>query len=135
MILSDTDIVWHWHCLSSWKFWVLKVFWFHFFLRFNFFEISFFLICVLLWKKIKETLKNLSKRMYCCLRKQWLIHQQLLSYCTATGKIDKIFDFKAKTFDLEKRLFNSASQLFTQEYIILWIVCFFLIVKTVSLLK
>ena len=40
--------------------------------------------------------------MYCSLRKQWLIQQQLLSYWIATRKIDKIFDFKAKSYDLEK---------------------------------
>ena len=45
--------------------------------------------------------------MYCCLRKQWFIHQQRLSYWIALSKTDKIFDFKAKSSDLEKRLFNS----------------------------
>ena len=129
MILSDTDIVWHWHWLSSEIFEFLK------FIDFIFLRFRFFFICFLIWKKIKETDKNWNKGMYCSLRKQWLIQQQLLSYWIATRKIDKIFDFKAKSYDLEKRLFNSASGLFTQEYIILWIVSFFLILKTVSLLK
>ena len=129
MILSDTDIVWHWHWLSSEIFEFLK------FIDFIFFRFRFFFICFLIWKKIKETDKNWNKGMYCSLRKQWLIQQQLLSYWIATRKIDKIFDFKAKSYDLEKHLFNSASGLFTQEYIILWIVSFFLILKTVSLFK
>ena len=129
MILSDTDIVWHWHWLSSEIFEFLK------FIDFIFLRFHFFFICFLIWKKIKETDKNWNKEMYCSLRKQWLIQQQLLSYWIATRKIDKIFDFKGKSYDLEKHLFNSASGLFTQEYIILWIVSFFLILKTVSLLK
>ena len=135
---------WHYMTLTlsrSWNFWVLKFFWFHFFfLRFHFFEILFYLFFFLRFsfylrfhffeisfvffswdfiffrseKKIKETDKNLNKRIYCSLSKQWLIHQQLLSYCIATSKIYNKFDFKAKRSDLEKRLFNSASGLFTQ---------------------
>ena len=96
MILSDTDIVWHWHWLSSEIFEFLK------FIDFIFFRFRFFVICFLIWKKIKETDKNWNKGMYCSLRKQWLIQQQLLSYWIATRKIDKIFDFKAKSYDLEK---------------------------------
>ena len=73
----DTDIVWHWHWLSSEKILV-----------------SFFLILFFIWKRIKETHKILNKRIYCSLSKEWLIHQQLLSYCKATSKIDKNIDFK-----------------------------------------
>ena len=113
--LSDTDFNW-----------VLKIFSFHFF---------FFLICFSIWKKIKESDKKLNKRIYCSLSKQWLIHQQLLNYCIGPSKIYKKFDFKGKSSHLEKRLFNSASGLFMQKYIIIWIVCIFFIVKTVPLIK
>ena len=130
LTLSDTGIDWVLKFLSSENFLFSLFFRFHFFWDFIFFFDSF-----LIWKKIKETNKNLNKRIYCSLSKQWLIHQQLLSYCIGTSKIYKKFDFKAKTSDLEKRLFNSASGLFTQQYVILWVVCFFFIVKTVSLLK
>ena len=111
MTLSETDIDW------VLIFFELRKFFFAFF--FFFFDI--FLIS----KKIKETEKNLNKIMSCSLSKQWLIHQQLLSYWKATSKIYKKFDFEAKSSDLEKRLFNSASGIFMQYYMILWIVCFF----------
>ena len=81
--LSDTDIEWVLKYLSSENFLISF-----------FFEILFFLIYFLILKKIKETDKNLKKRMYYCLSKQWLIHQKILSYCIARGKIDKKFDFK-----------------------------------------
>ena len=68
---------------------------------------------------IKDTDKTLNKRTYSSLRKECLIHEELLSYCIATSKIEKIFDFKAKSSDLEKRLLNCANWVFTQEYIIL----------------
>ena len=121
MTLSETDIDW------VLIFFELRKFFFAcFFFFFDIFLIS---------KKIKETAKNLNKIISCSLSKQWLIHQQLLSYWKATSKIYKKFDFEAKSSDLEKRLFNSASGIFTQYYMILSIVCFFLLVKTVSLLK
>ena len=120
MTLSETDIDW------VLIFFELRKFFFAFFFFFDIFLIS---------KKIKETEKNLNKIMSCSLSKQWLIHQQLLSYWKATSKIYKKFDFEAKSSDLEKRLFNSASGIFMQYYMILSIVCFFLLVKTVSLLK
>ena len=63
---------------------------------------------------IKDTDKTLNKRTYSSLRKQCLIHDELLSYCIATSKIEKIFDFKGKNSELEKRLFHSGSRLFTQ---------------------
>ena len=100
LILSDTDIDLVLKFLNSENFWISF-----------FFEISFFLKFFLIWKKIKETNKNLNKRIYCSLSKQWLIHQQLLSYCIATSKIYKKFDFKAKSSKVEKRLFNSGSRL------------------------
>ena len=93
-----------WHYLSlklsrSWNFWVLKFFWFHFFwdfisLRFHFFfwDFIFFFFWDFIFfrskKKIKETDKNLNKRIYCSLSRHWLIHQQLLSYSIAT-KVNK----------------------------------------------
>ena len=121
----DSDIIWHWQWLYSEIFWFhffeilffgISFFWdfifffeilsflrFHFFLEisfffwdFIFFEISFFWY-FLSWKKIKETDKNVNKRIYCSLSKQWLIHQQLLSYCIATSKTYKKFDFNAKS--------------------------------------
>ena len=133
----DTEIVWHWHFLTLTliefgNFRVVKNFCFHLFI---FFDISFFLIFFLIWKMIKETDKSVNKRIHCSLSKQWLIHQQLLSYCIGRSKIYKKFHFKAKSSDLKKLLLNSASGIFMQQYIILWIVCFFVIVKTVSLLK
>ena len=112
--------------------WVLNFFFFSFFF---FYEVSIFLIFFLIWKKIKETNKNLNKRSSCSLSKQWLMHQQLLSYCRGKSKIYKKFDFKAKGSDLEKPLFNSGSGIFTQYYMILSMVCFFCLVKTVCLLK
>ena len=121
LTLSDTEIDWGPN--------------FFFFSFFFFYEVSIFLIFFLIWKKIKETNKNLNKRSSCSLSKQWLIHQQLLSYCRGKSKIYKKFDFKAKGSDLEKPLFNSGSGIFTQCYIILSMVCFFCLVKTVCLLK
>ena len=131
--MSDTDIVWHWHWLSSEIFFDFMFFWdFIFF----FFEITFFLRFLLIWKKIKITDKNLNKKISWSLSKQWLIHQQPLSYCQATSKTYKKFDFKAKSSDPGKGLFNSVSGTFTQYSMILSIVfLFFFIIKTVSLLK
>ena len=94
LTLSDTGIDWVLKFLSSENFLFSLFFRFHFFWDFIFFFDSF-----LIWKKIKETNKNLNKRIYCSLSKQWLIHQQLLSYCIATSKIYKKFDFKAKRSD------------------------------------
>ena len=104
-----------WDCLTLtltefWNFWVPKIFWFHFFFKIS----CFFFICFLIGKKIKETDKNFKKRIYSSLSKWWLIHQQLRSYYIATSKIDKIFDFKAKSSDPEKQFLNCASRLFTQ---------------------
>ena len=129
LTLSDTDIDWVLKFLSSSNFLI------SFFIKTSFFLDYIFFICFWIWKKIKETGKNLNKRIYCSLSKQWLIDQQLLIYCIGTTKIDKKFDFKVKSSDLDKRLFNSGSRRFTQKYIIIWIVCIFLIVKTVSLIK
>ena len=106
-----------WNCLTL----ILIEFW-----KFFLFIFFFFLICFSIWKKIKESDKKLNKRIYCSLSKQWLIHQQLLNYCIGTSKIYKKFDFKGKPSHLEERLFNSASGLFMQKYIIIWIVCIFL---------
>ena len=126
------------HCLTLtliefWNFWALKNF---FLIFFFFFEISFVLRFFLIWKKIKITDKNLNKKISWSLSKQWLIHQQLLSYCQATSKTYKKFDFKAKSSDPGKGLFNSVSGTFTQYSMILSIVFFFFfIIKTASLLK
>ena len=62
---------------------------------------------------MKESDKNLNKRILCSLSKQLLIYQKLLRYGIVTSKIDKKFDFKAKSCDLEKALFVSASGIFT----------------------
>ena len=109
LTLSDTDIDWVWKFLSSENFLISS------FLRFHFFGVFIFLgFFSEIWKKIKETDKNLNKKIYCSLSKQWSIHQQLLSYCIATSKIYEKIGFKAKSSDLGKCLFKSASGLFTQ---------------------
>ena len=90
-ILFFRDFIFFWDFIFLFYFFLDLIFFF--FLRFNFilrfyFFWHFIYFFLRFEKKIKETDKNLSKRIYCSLSKQWLIHQQLFSY-SITMKVNK----------------------------------------------
>ena len=136
---------------EPWSFWTLK-----------FLSPEVCLIFFVFWdmKKIKETDKKLNKRIYCFLSKHWLIQQQFPNNNIATSKYSRNLSIDTRIiWNLQVLLSNSIatiikSLILKQKVLIwrnvwtvlqmgflsnsilyFWWFVFFLIVKTVSLLK